>query len=407
MIDVEKIRADFPYLDSEKVGKKVIYLDTGATSQKPTCVIDAVDQYYRYSNANPHRGAHYLSWKATEAYEETREVVKNFIGAKSAREIVFTRSTTESLNLLAYSYGLNKLKKDDEILITILDHHANLVPWQMVAKKTGARLVYAYLKDDYSLDYDDLKSKITDKTKIVSVTGASNVTGELIDSKLITKWAHEVGAISIVDGAQLIPHVKTNVRDIDCDFLAFSGHKMFSPMGIGVLYGKYELLEDLEPFNYGGDMIEYVYEQESSFEEAPLKFEAGTPNVGGVLGLRAAIDYVEKIGMDEILAYEHELTSYAYDLIKDIPNIKIFYPKNGRSGSVISFAFTDIHPHDIATILDSKGIAVRSGHHCAMPLHGYLGISATARASFSIYNTKEEAEIFAKELKNVRKVMGL
>ena len=407
MIDVEKIRADFPYLDSEKVGKKVIYLDTGATSQKPTCVIDAVDQYYRYSNANPHRGAHYLSWKATEAYEETREVVKNFIGAKSAREIVFTRSTTESLNLLAYSYGLNKLKKDDEILITILDHHANLVPWQMVAKKTGARLVYAYLKDDYSLDYDDLKSKITDKTKIVSVTGASNVTGELIDSKLITKWAHEVGAISIVDGAQLIPHVKTNVRDIDCDFLAFSGHKMFSPMGIGVLYGKYELLEDLEPFNYGGDMIEYVYEQESSFEESPLKFEAGTPNVGGVLGLRAAIDYVEKIGMDEILAYEHELTSYAYDLIKDIPNIKIFYPKNGRAGSVISFAFTDIHPHDIATILDSKGIAVRSGHHCAMPLHGYLGISATARASFSIYNTKEEAEIFAKELKNVRKVMGL
>lgn len=407
MIDVEKIRADFPYLDSEKVGKKVIYLDTGATSQKPTCVIDAVDQYYRYSNANPHRGAHYLSWKATEAYEETREVVKNFIGAKSTREIVFTRSTTESLNLLAYSYGLNKLKKDDEILITILDHHANLVPWQMVAKKTGARLVYAYLKDDYSLDYDDLKNKITDKTKIVSVTGASNVTGELIDSKLITKWAHEVGAISIVDGAQLIPHVKTNVRDIDCDFLAFSGHKMFSPMGIGVLYGKYELLEDLEPFNYGGDMIEYVYEQESSFEEAPLKFEAGTPNVGGVLGLRAAIDYVEKIGMDEILAYEHELTSYAYDLIKDIPNIKIFYPKNGRAGSVISFAFTDIHPHDIATILDSKGIAVRSGHHCAMPLHGYLGISATARASFSIYNTKEEAEIFAKELKNVRKVMGL
>lgn len=407
MIDVEKIRADFPYLDSEKVGKKVIYLDTGATSQKPSCVIDAVDQYYRYSNANPHRGAHYLSWKATEAYEETREVVKNFIGARSAREIVFTRSTTESLNLLAYSYGLNKLKKDDEILITILDHHANLVPWQMVAKKTGARLVYAYLKDDYSLDYEDLKSKITDKTKIVSVTGASNVTGELIDSKLITKWAHEVGAISIVDGAQLIPHVKTNVRDIDCDFLAFSGHKMFSPMGIGVLYGKYELLEDLEPFNYGGDMIEYVYEQESSFEEAPLKFEAGTPNVGGVLGLRAAIDYVEKIGMDEILAYEHELTSYAYDLIKDIPNIKIFYPKNGRAGSVISFAFTDIHPHDIATILDSKGIAVRSGHHCAMPLHGYLGVSATARASFSIYNTKEEAEIFAKELKNVRKVMGL
>lgn len=407
MIDVEKIRADFPYLDSEKVGKEVIYLDTGATSQKPAYVIDAVDEYYRYSNANPHRGAHFLSWKATEAYEETREVVKDFIGARKSSEIVFTRSTTEALNLLAYSYGLNNLKKDDEILITILDHHANLVPWQMVAKKTGAKLVYAYLNDDYGLDYDDLKSKINDKTKIVSVTGASNVTGELIDSKLITKWAHEVGAISIVDGAQLIPHVKTDVKDIDCDFLAFSGHKMFSPMGIGVLYGKYELLDKLEPFNYGGDMIEYVYEQESTFQEPPIKFEAGTPNVGGVLGLKAAIEYVEKIGMDEIFAYEHELTAYAYDLIKDIPNIKIFYPTNGKAGSVISFTFTDIHPHDIATILDSKGIAVRSGHHCAMPLHGYLGISATARASFSIYNTKEEAETFARELKNVRKVMGL
>ena len=407
MIDVEKIRADFPYLDSEKVGREVIYLDTGATSQKPAYVIDAVDEYYRYSNANPHRGAHFLSWKATEAYEETREVVKDFIGARKSSEIVFTRSTTEALNLLAYSYGLNNLKKDDEILITILDHHANLVPWQMVAKKTGAKLVYAYLNDDYGLDYDDLKSKINEKTKIVSVTGASNVTGELIDSKLITKWAHEVGAISIVDGAQLIPHVKTDVKDIDCDFLAFSGHKMFSPMGIGVLYGKYELLDKLEPFNYGGDMIEYVYEQESTFQEPPIKFEAGTPNVGGVLGLKAAIEYVEKIGMDEIFAYEHELTSYAYDLIKDIPNIKIFYPTNGKAGSVISFTFTDIHPHDIATILDSKGIAVRSGHHCAMPLHGYLGISATARASFSIYNTKEEAETFARELKNVRKVMGL
>lgn len=407
MMDVEKIRADFPYLDSEKVGKEVIYLDTGATSQKPAYVIDAVDEYYRYSNANPHRGAHFLSWKATEAYEETRQVVKDFIGARKSSEIVFTRSTTEALNLLAYSYGLNNLKKDDEILITILDHHANLVPWQMVAKKTGAKLVYAYLNDDYGLDYDDLKSKINEKTKIVSVTGASNVTGELIDSKLITKWAHEVGAISIVDGAQLIPHVKTDVKDIDCDFLAFSGHKMFSPMGIGVLYGRYELLDKLEPFNYGGDMIEYVYEQESTFQEPPIKFEAGTPNVGGVLGLKAAIEYVEKIGMDEIFAYEHELTSYAYDLIKDIPNIKIFYPTNGKAGSVISFTFTDIHPHDIATILDSKGIAVRSGHHCAMPLHGYLGISATARASFSIYNTKEEAEIFARELKNVRKVMGL
>lgn len=406
-MNVEEIRAEFPYLNSEKVGKEVIYLDTGATSQKPEYVIDKVADYYRYSNANPHRGAHFLSWKATESYEETREVVRKFINANKANEIVFTRSTTEAINLLAYSYGLNKLNEGDEILISILDHHANLVPWQMVAKKTGAKLVYAYLNDDNSLDYDDLKSKINENTKIVSITGSSNVTGELIDSKLITKWAHEVGAISIVDGAQLIPHVKTDVSDIDCDFLAFSGHKMFSPMGIGVLYGKYELLKDLEPFNLGGDMIEYVYEQESTYQEPALRFEAGTPNVGGVIGLKAAIEYIEKIGMDEIFAYEHELTKYAYDLIKDIPNIKIFYPENGKAGSVISFTFTDIHPHDIATILDSKGIAVRSGHHCAMPLHQYLGVSATARASFSIYNTKKEAEIFAEELKNVRKVMGL
>ena len=406
-MNVEEIRADFPYLNSEKVGKEVIYLDTGATSQKPEYVIYKVADYYRYSNANPHRGAHFLSWKATEAYEQTREVVRKFINAKRSDEIVFTRSTTEAINLLAYSYGLNNLNEGDEILISILDHHANLVPWQMVAKKTGAKLVYAYLNDDNSLDYDDLKSKINENTKIVSITGASNVTGELIDSKLITKWAHEVGAISIVDGAQLIPHVKTDVSDIDCDFLAFSGHKMFSPMGIGVLYGKYELLKDLEPFNLGGDMIEYVYEQESTYQEPALRFEAGTPNVGGVIGLKAAIEYIEKIGMDEIFTYEHELTKYAYDLIKDIPNIKIFYPENGKAGSVISFTFTDIHPHDIATILDSKGIAVRSGHHCAMPLHQYLGVSATARASFSIYNTKKEAEIFAEELKNVRKVMGL
>ncbi len=406
-MDIEKIRNDFSYLDSTKVGKDVIYLDTAATSQKPNIVIDKVADYYRYSNANPHRGAHYLSWMATEKYEETREVVKEFIGAKSANEIVFTRSSTESLNLLAYSYGLNKLKEGDEILISILEHHANLVPWQMVAKKTGAKLVYAYLTEENSLDYDDLKSKINEKTKIVSITGASNVTGEAIDSKKIGQWAHEVGAIFIVDGAQLIPHIKTDVRDIDCDFLVFSGHKLFAPMGIGVLYGKSELLDELEPFNLGGDMIEYVYEQESTFANPPLRFEAGTPNVGGVIGLKAAIEYINELGIENISKYEHDLARYAYDLIKDIDKIKIFYPQNNKAGTVVSFTFDDIHPHDIASIIDSKGIAVRSGHHCAMPLHTYLKVSSTARASFSIYNTKEEVENFAKELKNVRKVMGL
>ncbi|WP_296126898.1 cysteine desulfurase [uncultured Anaerococcus sp.] len=406
-MDIEKIRNDFSYLDAKKVGKDVIYLDTAATSQKPNKVIEAVDAYYKYKNANPHRGAHYLSWVATEAYENGRDVIKKFINAGSRNEIVYTKTTTEALNLLAYSYGLDNLKAGDEILITILEHHANLVPWQMVAKATGAKLVYAYLKEDASLDYDDLKVKINDKTKIVSITGASNVTGEIIDVKKIISWAKEVGATTIVDAAQLIAHKKVDVRDLDCDFLVFSGHKIYAPMGIGVLYGKADLLDKMKPFNLGGDMIEYVYEDYSTFAKAPLKFEAGTPNVGGVIGLVEAIKYVEEIGMDQIHAHEMELTEYAYDLIKDIENIKLVHPKSAEEGALISFTFTDIHPHDISSILDSKGIAVRSGHHCAMPLHTYLGISSTARASFAIYNTREEVEIFAKELRNVRKVMGL
>ena len=406
-MDIEKIRNDFSYLDAKKVGKDVIYLDTAATSQKPNRVIEAVDAYYKYKNANPHRGAHYLSWVATEAYENGRDVIKKFINAGSRNEIVYTKTTTEALNLLAYSYGLDNLKAGDEILITILEHHANLVPWQMVAKATGARLVYAYLKEDASLDYDDLKAKINDKTKIVSITGASNVTGEIIDVKKIIAWAKEVGATTIVDAAQLIAHKKVDVRDLDCDFLVFSGHKIYAPMGIGVLYGKADLLDKMKPFNLGGDMIEYVYEDYSTFAKAPLKFEAGTPNVGGVIGLVEAIKYVEEIGMENIHAHEMELTEYAYDLIKDIENIKLVHPKSAEEGALISFTFTDIHPHDISSILDSKGIAVRSGHHCAMPLHTYLGISSTARASFAIYNTREEVEIFAKELRNVRKVMGL
>ena len=406
-MDIEKIRADFPYLDSKNVGKEVIYLDTAATSQKPKEVIDAVDNYYKYQNANPHRGAHYLSYVATTAYEESRDYIQKYIGAKHREEVIFTRNATEALNLVVYSYAMANLKKDDEILITILEHHANLVPWQIVARKTGAKLVYAYLNDNHSLDYEDLKNKINEKTKIVSFTGASNVTGEIIDVKKIVDWAHDAGAIAIVDGAQLIPHLKTDVADLDCDFLVFSGHKLLAPMGIGVLYGKKDLLEEMDPFLTGGDMIEYVYEQEVTFAELPYKFEAGTQDVGGVVGLAAAIKYMENIGVDEIYKYESELTRYAYDLIKDYPHIKIFYPANAKTGAVLSFTFDDIHPHDIASILDSKGVAVRSGHHCAMPLHKYLNVSSTARASFAFYNTKEEAEIFAKELLNVRKVMGL
>lgn len=406
-MDIQKIRNDFPYLDKDHLGRDVIYLDTAATSQKPIQVLEAVDNYYKYQNANPHRGAHYLSMVATNAYEDSRDYVKEYIGAAHREEIIFTRNATEALNIIAYSYAMKNLKEGDEILITILEHHANLVPWQRIRDLTGAKLVYAYLNDDYSLDYDDLKSKINENTKIVSFTGASNVNSEIIDVKKITGWAHEVGAISIVDGAQLIPHLKTDVADLDCDFLVFSGHKLLAPMGIGVLYGKKEILENMDPFLTGGDMIEYVYEQDVTFAELPYKFEAGTQDVGGAVGLAAAIKYMEDIGIDEIYNYESELTRYTYELIKDIPRIKTFYPENVKTGAVLSFTFDDIHPHDIASILDNAGVAVRSGHHCAMPLHKYLGVSSTTRASFAFYNTKEEAEIFANELLNVRKVMGL
>lgn len=406
-MDIQKIRNDFPYLDKDHLGRDVIYLDTAATSQKPIQVLEAVDNYYKYQNANPHRGAHYLSMVATNAYEDSRDYVKEYIGAAHREEVIFTRNATEALNIIAYSYAMKNLKEGDEILITILEHHANLVPWQRIRDLTGAKLVYAYLNDDYSLDYDDLKSKINENTKIVSFTGASNINSEIIDVKKITGWAHEVGAISIVDGAQLIPHLKTDVADLDCDFLVFSGHKLLAPMGIGVLYGKKEILENMDPFLTGGDMIEYVYEQDVTFAELPYKFEAGTQDVGGAVGLAAAIKYMEDIGIDEIYNYESELTRYAYDLIKDIPRIKTFYPENVKTGAVLSFTFDDIHPHDIASILDNAGVAVRSGHHCAMPLHKYLGVSSTTRASFAFYNTKEEAEIFANELLNVRKVMGL
>ena len=406
-MDIEKIRKEFPFLDEKKTGKKVIYLDSAATSQKPESVVKAQADYYKYSNANPHRGAHYLSWKATKAFENTRAKVKDFINASRPEEIIYTRNATEGLNLFAYSYGEENLKKGDEILISILEHHANIVPWQRLCKKTGAKLRYVYLNDDYSLNYDELKEKINEKTKIVSITASSNVTGEMTEVKKITELAHNFGAISVVDACQLAPHKAIDVKDLDCDFLAFSAHKMYGPLGIGILYGKYYLLEDLKPFNLGGDMIEYVYEQESTFAKPAQKFEAGTQDVGGVVGLAAAIDFIDDIGIENIYEHENKLARYAYDLIKDIDHIKIFFPEKRTTGSVLAFTFDDIHPHDMASILDMKGIAVRSGHHCAMPLHTYLGISSTCRASFAIYNTKEEVEYFARELKNVRKVMGL
>ena len=404
---IEKIRSDFPYLNEKDMGRKIIYLDNSATSQKPISVIKAVEEYYKFQNANPHRGAHYLTVKSTDAYEGAREKVAKFINAKQSAEVIFTRNTTESLNLIAYSYALENLRKGDEILITILEHHSNFVTWQFVAEKTGAILKIAYLNEDFCLDMDDFKKKLSDKTKIVAFTGASNVTSYMSDVEEIVKLAHEKGAIAIVDAAQLAPHKAVDVQKMDCDFLAISGHKMLSPMGIGILYGKRQILDSMKPFMYGGDMIEYVYESHSTFAELPSKFEAGTVNVGGTVGLGAAIDYINNIGIDNIYKREIELVSYLVTEMNKIPYVDIYYPQKAKNrGAAVAFNVKEVHPHDTASILDSYNIAVRSGHHCTMPLHAYLNINASCRASLMFYNTKEEIDEFLSHLEDVRRTMG-
>lgn len=404
---IEKIRSDFPYLNEKDMGRKIIYLDNSATSQKPISVIKAVEEYYKFQNANPHRGAHYLTVKSTDAYEGAREKVAKFINAKQSAEVIFTRNTTESLNLIAYSYALENLRKGDEILITILEHHSNFVTWQFVAEKTGAILKIAYLNEDFCLDMDDFKKKLSDKTKIVAFTGASNVTSYMSDVEEIVKLAHEKGAIAIVDAAQLAPHKAVDVQKMDCDFLAISGHKMLSPMGIGILYGKRQILDSMKPFMYGGEMIEYVYESHSTFAELPSKFEAGTVNVGGTVGLGAAIDYINNIGIDNIYKRESELVSYLVTEMNKIPYVDIYYPQKAKNrGAAVAFNVKEVHPHDTASILDSYNIAVRSGHHCTMPLHAYLNINASCRASLMFYNTKEEIDEFLSHLEDVRRTMG-
>lgn len=404
---IEKIRSDFPYLNEKDMGRKIIYLDNSATSQKPISVIKAVEEYYKFQNANPHRGAHYLTVKSTDAYEGAREKVAKFINAKQSAEVIFTRNTTESLNLIAYSYALENLRKGDEILITILEHHSNFVTWQFVAEKTGAILKIAYLNEDFCLDMDDFKKKLSDKTKIVAFTGASNVTSYMSDVEEIVKLAHEKGAIAIVDAAQLAPHKAVDVQKMDCDFLAISGHKMLSPMGIGILYGKRQILDSMKPFMYGGEMIEYVYESHSTFAELPSKFEAGTVNVGGTVGLGAAIDYINNIGIDNIYKRESELVSYLVTEMNKIPYVDIYYPQKAKNrGAAVAFNVKEVHPHDTASILDSYNIAVRSGHHCTMSLHAYLNINASCRASLMFYNTKEEIDEFLSHLEDVRRTMG-
>ena len=392
---------EFPILQERKIS----YLDSGATTQKPQCVINAIDSYYKECNANPHRGAYSLSIEATEKYESTREKIAKFINARNKEEIVFSKNATESLNLIAYSYGLDNLKKDDEVVLSIMEHHSNLVPWQYVTQKTNSKLKFMYINKEYELSKEEIESKITNKTKIVGITHVSNVLGTINNVKEIIKYAHKKGAVVIVDASQSIPHMKIDVQDLDADFLVFSGHKMFAPLGIGVLYGKKELLNKMTPFLMGGDMIEYVYEQNTTFAPLPNKFEAGTQNVEGVIGLGAAIDYIEKIGYKEIQKVEEAITNYAVSELSKLDFLELYItPHLENHSAVISFNIKGVHPHDVASILDSNGVCIRSGNHCAQPLLRYLGMDSTCRASFSIYNTKEDVDNLVEALKKAYKM---
>lgn len=389
-MNVSDIRKQFPILDQEVNGHPLVYLDSAATSQKPIQVIEVLNKYYREYNSNVHRGVHTLGTMATDGYEGAREKVRKFINAKSTEEIIFTRGTTTALNIVAASYGRANLQPGDEIVITYMEHHSNIIPWQQVAKATGATLKYIDLTEDHALSLETVKETITSNTKIVSVMHVSNVLGAINPVKEIAKIAHQHGAIMVVDGAQSTPHMKVDVQDLDCDFFAFSGHKMCGPTGIGVLYGKKELLEKMEPVEFGGEMIDFVNLYDSTWKELPWKFEGGTPIIAGAIGLGAAIDFLEEVGLDNILAHEHKLANYALDRLSEVEGITIYGPKE-RAG-VVTFNLDDVHPHDVATVLDAEGVAVRAGHHCAQPLMKYLNVSSTARASFYLYNTEEEID---------------
>lgn len=394
-MNIEEIKKDFPILENEKM----VYLDSGATAQKPVQVINAVEEFYKKYNANPHRGAYALSMEATEIYENTRTKIAKFINAKHREEIIFSKNATESLNLIAYSYGMDNLEKDDEVVISIMEHHSNLVPWQKITKATESKLNYMYINNEFEISDEEIQSKITPKTKIVGISHVSNVLGTINDIKKIIKYAHKMGAIVIVDASQSIPHMKIDVQELDADFLVFSGHKMLAPLGIGVLYGKRELLNKMNPFLMGGDMIEYVYEQETTFAPLPNKFEAGTQNVEGVIGLGAAIDYIEQIGYDKIQQMDKEVVSYARQELSKLDFLTLYLtPHEENHSGVISFNINGVHPHDVASILDSEGVCVRSGNHCAQPLMRFLGIDSTCRASFYFYNTKEDVDRLVKAL---------
>ena len=396
---MNEICRDFPILDQIVNDERLVYLDNAATSQKPKEVIDAVSNYFLRDNANVHRGVHTLAERATEQFEQTRFKVKNLINAKSEREIVYTKGTTEGLNWVAASFGTQVVKSGDEIVVSYMEHHSNIVPWQILCEKTGAKLKYVKLTENGELDFEDAKEKITSKTKIVSIAQASNVMGVVNPIKKLAKLAHENGAYMVVDGAQSLPHMKVDVQDLDVDFLAFSGHKMLGPTGIGILFGKMELLERMNPLEYGGEMIDFVELDHSTFKEVPWKFEGGTQNIAGVIGLGAAIDYLQDVGYEEIEKKEHELVEYVLPKILQIDGLTVYGPKEpDKHTGVISFNLDGIHPHDVATALDMEGVAVRAGHHCAQPLMKYLQVPATVRASFYFYNTKADADQLIKAI---------
>ena len=406
-LDVWAVRHDFPILHQEVHGHPLVYLDNAASSQKPLRVIEAIDDYYRRYNANVHRGIHKLSEEATTAYEEARKKVARFINARSPKEVIFTRNTTESINLVAYSWGRANIREGDEILLTEMEHHSNLVPWQLLAQEKGARLRFVPITDDGLLDLDALDGLLTERTKLVSVVHMSNVLGTINPVAEIVRRAHEVGALVLLDGAQSVPHLRVDVQALDCDFLAFSGHKMCGPTGIGVLYGKRELLEAMPPFLGGGDMIREVHLERSTWNSLPWKFEAGTPSIAQGIGLGYAVDYLTEIGMEAIHAHEREVTAYALSRLSEIPGITLYGPPVKLRGGVVSFNLEGVHPHDIATILDSEGVAIRAGHHCAQPLMRRLGVVATARASFYLYNTCEEVDVLVRAVEKAKQIFGV
>lgn len=403
-MNVQEIRQQFPIFDQEVNGHPLVYLDSAATSHKPVPVIEKVNDYYRRYNSNVHRGVHTLGNYATEGYEGARAKVRQFIHARSTKEIVFTRGTTSALNLVAHSYGQQVCAEGGEIVITPMEHHSNLIPWQQLAKRTGATLKYIDLKDDGTLDMDDARRKITPETKIVSVVHVSNVLGTVNPIKELARLAHNNGAVLVVDGAQSTPHMAIDVQDLDCDFFAFSGHKMCAPTGIGVLYGKKELLEQMEPLEFGGEMIDTVELHESTWKGLPYKFEGGTPIIAGAIGLGAAIDFLNEIGLEAIAEHERRLVLYALERLNEIEGLNVYGPQE-RSG-LVTFNVDDIHPHDVATVLDSEGIAVRAGHHCAQPLMRWLDVTATARASFYLYNTEEDIDKLVDGLVKTKEFFG-